>query len=61
MCGYNLGADSWGRVARAFDVAGISNEMGAPSFAFCAKGGNRKCLRDMLVKPLETKFFPTFI
>jgi hypothetical protein len=33
------------RVAQAFDFAGITNRMGAPSFAFFAKGGTRKCLR----------------
>ena len=27
------------RVAQAFDLAGISNTVGAPSFAFLAKGG----------------------
>ena len=31
------------RVAQAFDFAGITNRMGAPSFAFFAKGGTRKC------------------
>jgi hypothetical protein len=34
-----------GRVAQAFDFAGITNRMGAPFFAFFAKGGTRKCLR----------------
>jgi hypothetical protein len=34
----------YGRVAQAFDFAGITNRMGAPSFAFFAKGGTRKCL-----------------
>lgn len=29
----------------AFDLAGISNTVGAPSFAFFAKGGNRRRLR----------------
>jgi hypothetical protein len=33
-----------GRVAQAFDLAGISNTMGAPSFAVFAKGGSRECL-----------------
>jgi hypothetical protein len=33
------------RVAQAFDFAGITNKMGAPSFAFFAKGGPRKWLR----------------
>jgi hypothetical protein len=31
------------RVAQAFDLPGISRTVGAPSFAFFAKGGNRKC------------------
>jgi len=32
-------------VAQAFDLAGISNTVGGPSFAFFAKGGIRECLR----------------
>jgi hypothetical protein len=33
-------------VAEAFDLAGINNTAGAPSFAFFAKSGSRDCLRD---------------
>jgi hypothetical protein len=36
-----------GRVARAFDLAGITNTEGAPSFAFLAKGGSRKFRRQV--------------
>src|SRR5579862_1046700 len=31
------------RMAQALDLAGITNTGGAPSFAFFAKGGSRKC------------------
>jgi hypothetical protein len=34
-----------GRVAQVFDLEGITDTAGAPSFAFCAKGGSRECLR----------------
>jgi hypothetical protein len=34
-----------GRVAQVFDLAGITNTAGAPSFAHFAKGGSRRCLR----------------
>jgi hypothetical protein len=36
-----VGPVAWtvGRVAQAFDLAGITNTGGAPSFAFLAKGG----------------------
>ena len=34
-----------GRVAQVFDFAGITNGVGAPSFAFFVKGGTRKCSR----------------
>jgi hypothetical protein len=34
-----------GRVAQAFDLAGISNRVGALSFAVFAKGGRRESLR----------------
>ncbi len=30
---------SCGRVAQAFDLAAVINRVGAPSFAYCAKGG----------------------
>jgi hypothetical protein len=33
-------------VAHAFDLAGITKTAGAPSFAYFAKGGSRKCLRN---------------
>ena len=32
-----------GRVAQAFDLAGAKNIVGAPSFAYFAKGGNLAC------------------
>jgi hypothetical protein len=32
-----------------FGLAGIGNEVGAPSFAFCAKGGNQEPLPDGFV------------
>jgi hypothetical protein len=32
---------TWIWVAQAFDLAGITNTVGAPSFAFFAKGGRR--------------------
>ena len=32
-------------MAQAFDLAGITKAAGAPSFAFLAKGGSRKCPR----------------
>src|ERR1035437_9338392 len=32
------------RVAQAFDLAGITNTVGAQSFAHFAKGGSRDCL-----------------
>ena len=35
------------RVAQAFDFAGITNRMGAPSFAFFAKGGRWECLPEL--------------
>ncbi|HEX3738879.1 MAG TPA: hypothetical protein VHV29_04060 [Terriglobales bacterium] len=35
------------RVARAFDLAGITNTVGATSLGFLAKGGNRKCQRQV--------------
>jgi len=38
-----------GGLAQAFDFAGITDRMGAPSFAFFAKGGTRKCLRMLYV------------
>ncbi len=34
-----------GRVAQAFRLACASNELGAPSFAFCAKGGHHARLQ----------------
>jgi hypothetical protein len=40
------GVNAAGRVAQAFDLAGMSGTAGAPSFAFFAKGGSRKCLLD---------------
>jgi hypothetical protein len=33
------------RAAQGFDLAGINITVGAPSFAFFAKGGSWKCLR----------------
>jgi hypothetical protein len=42
-----------GRVALAFDFAGITKIMGAPSFPFFAKGGTRKSLR-MWVNSIAT-------
>jgi len=38
--------DRVGRVAQAFDLAGITNTVGAPSFAQFAKGGRFNCLRN---------------
>jgi hypothetical protein len=35
------------RVAQAFDLAGVTNTVGAPSFAQFAKGGSWKPLRDV--------------
>jgi hypothetical protein len=34
------------RVAQAFDLAGITNTGGAPSFAFLAKGGHHERIRN---------------
>ena len=42
-----------GRVAQAFDRAGVKNIVGAPSFAHFAKGGNLKRMRDRVAKPQE--------
>ena len=36
-------------MAQAFDLPVISKKMGAPSFAFFAKGGSRKCRRKLLI------------
>jgi hypothetical protein len=36
-----LEAGRKGRVAQVFKAAGVCNKRGAPSFAFCAKGGYR--------------------
>jgi len=33
-------------VAQAFDLAGITNTVGAPSFAFLAKGGHQERIRN---------------
>ena len=38
-------------MAWAFDLVGVTDTEGFPSFAFFAKGGNRQCLRDGLDKP----------
>ncbi len=48
-------------VAQAFDLAGITNTVGALSFALLAKGGNRNaCAKDGQVTPAtpETKSPP---
>jgi hypothetical protein len=34
-----MSSENFGRVAQAFDLAGITNTLGAPSFAPFAKGG----------------------
>jgi hypothetical protein len=39
------------RVPRAFDLARITNKVGAPSFAYFAKGGSRECLRKFVDYP----------
>jgi hypothetical protein len=36
------------RMAQAFDLTGIPNTAGAPSFAHFAKGGSWKCVRKWL-------------
>jgi hypothetical protein len=45
------------RVAQAFDLAGITNIVGAPFFAFVAKGGSRKCRRQvgLITRPQQIK------
>ena len=47
-------AQIW-RVAQAFDLVGISNAAGAPSFAHFAKGGSRECLRDRVDHASRTR------
>jgi hypothetical protein len=44
------------RVARVFDLASISNAVGAPSFAHFAKGGSWECQRQVAGGPFKPSF-----
>jgi hypothetical protein len=48
-------------VAQAFDFAGSTNRMGAPSFAFFAKGGQGNAYACGLIPSLRNKSYSTGI